>query len=143
MIQVSMVPKELIHTCWESVGPFLDRAARYTYGRYTVDDIHAAIVDYDHDLWVAFEGGEIKGAVVTNFMNYPKRKVLSMTFCGGVELSKWKDPMLDLLRRYAKDMGCDGIEATARRGWAKIFQNDGHKSLWATFELPLEGVNHG
>jgi hypothetical protein len=66
-----------------------------------------------------------------------------MQFCGGVELKNWKDPMLSLLRRYAKDMGCDGIESTARRGWAKVFQNDGYKGIWVTFQLPLEGVNHG
>ena len=143
MIQVSMVPRQYIGTCWDKVGPFLDGAADYTYGRYTLDNIRTAITDYEHDLWVAFEDSEIKGAVVTNILIYPQKKVLSMTFCGGVNLSEWKDPMLDILRRYAKDRGCDAIEATARRGWAKIFQNDGHKSLWATFELPLEGVNHG
>ena len=51
--------------------------------------------------------------------------------------------MLLLLRRYARDMGCDGIEATARRGWAKVFQNDGFNSNWVTFELPLEGADYG
>ena len=143
MIEVSMVPKQYIDTCWNVVKPYLAKAAEYTYGRYTVDNIYASIVDYDHELWIAFEDGKIKGAVVTNFVIYPQRKLLCMAFCGGIGLKDWKDPMLALLRRYARDTGCDGIEATARRGWAKVFQNDGFNSNWVTFELPIEGEEHG
>tara|TARA_R110000868_G_C10637928_1_gene743848 strand:- start:88 stop:519 length:432 start_codon:yes stop_codon:yes gene_type:complete len=143
MIQVSMVPKQYVPTCWPMIEPFLEKAAKYTYGRYTVDDIYDSIVDYDYELWVAFEDNEIKGAVVTNSVTYPKRKLLCMSFCGGVGLKDWKDPMLAILQRYARDTGCDGIEATARRGWAKVFQLDGYKSNWVTFELPIEGVRHG
>ena len=65
-----------------------------------------------------------------------------MQFCGGEDLKEWKDPMLALLRKYAKDMGCEGIESTARRGWAKVFENDGYKPHWVTFELPLEAENN-
>lgn len=143
MIEVSMVPKEYVNTCWDKVVPFMDKAADYTYGRYTSDDIHDSIMDYDHILWVAFNESKIKGAVVTNTVAYPKRKLLCMSFCGGEDLHEWKTPMLALLQRYARDTGCDGIEATARRGWAKIFENDGFKGHWVTFELPIQGVQHG
>ena len=68
-----------------------------------------------------------------------------MSFCGGEKLSEWKDPMLNLLQHWAFDSHCDGIEATARIGWAKVFKQDGHKALWQTFELPAgsEGISHG
>jgi hypothetical protein len=139
-VEVSMVPTQYLDTCWEAVEPFLKKAADYTYGRYTVDDIRDSITDYDHVLWVAFKEGKIIGAVVTNSVSYPKRKALNMAFCGGENLKEWKAPMLSLLQRYAKDTGCDCIEATARRGWAKVFQNDGFKGHWVTFELPIEGA---
>jgi hypothetical protein len=137
MITISMVPSEHIDTCWEEIEPFLEGAARHTYGRFTVDNIYDRIVEDGYHLWVAYTDERIKGAVVTNVMNYPHRKVLSMTYCGGEDLVEWKDPMLAMLRRFAKDVGCDGIEAVARKGWAKIFKNDGHKECWSTFELPL------
>jgi hypothetical protein len=94
-------------------------------------------------LWIAFDDEKIKGAVVTNFMHYPKKKYLCMTFCGGVELDKWKDPMLKLLQHFAHDTHCDGIEATARLGWTKIFKDDGHKPLWQTFQLPAAEAGLG
>jgi hypothetical protein len=137
MIEVSLVPTQFIDTCWAKIEPFMERAAKYTYGRYTSDDIYDSVVEHDYQLWVAFDATGIKGAVVTNIVSYPKRKVLCMAFCGGHDLKKWKTPMLSLLQKFAKDMGCDGIEATARAGWAKIFSTDGYKQHWVTFELPV------
>lgn len=137
MIEVSLVPAQFIDTCWAQIEPFMERAAKYTYGRYTSDDIYDSIVEHDYQLWVAFDATGIKGAVVTNIGIYPKRKLLTMAFCGGRDLKEWKAPMLSLLQRFAKDMGCDGIESTARAGWAKIFSNDGYKQHWVTFELPV------
>jgi len=137
MIEVSLVPTQFIDTCWAQIEPFMERAAKYTYGRYTSNDIYDSIVEHDYQLWVAFDATGIKGAVVTNIGIYPKRKLLTMAFCGGRDLKEWKAPMLSLLQRFAKDMGCDGIESTARAGWAKIFSNDGYKQHWVTFELPV------
>ena len=48
-----MVPSQYVDTCWEKIAPFLEKAADYTYGRYTVDDIYDSITDYDYQLWVA------------------------------------------------------------------------------------------
>jgi hypothetical protein len=137
MIQVSMVPPQYVDTCWKTIEPYMEKAAEYTYGRYTSDDIYDSLKEYDHHLWVAFDGDKIKGAVVTNIITYPRRKILCMSFCGGTELKIWKDPMLELLKQFARDVGCDGIEATARKGWAKVFENDGYKGHWVTFELPI------
>ena len=136
-MQVSAVPAEYVKQVWPDVKEYLQGAADYTHGRYEVEDILDSITDYDHTLWIAFTEEGIKGAVVTNFIDYPRKRMLCMSFCGGVQLENWKDPMLQLLQRWAKDNECDGIEATARLGWSKIFKSDGHKSLWQTFELPL------
>ena len=135
-MQVSAVPAEYVKQVWPDVKDYLDGAAAYTHGRYEVEDILDSIIGYDHTLWIAFTEEGIKGAVVTNIIDYPRKRMLCMSFCGGVELDEWKDPMLQLLQKWAYDNDCDGIEATARLGWGKIFKSDGHKPLWQTFELP-------
>lgn len=142
-MQCTMVPSEHVKEIWSQVEGYLQGAAEYTHGRYDVDDIYDSIMGYDHTLWVAFTDEGIKGAVVTNFMFYPRKKYLVMTFCGGVELETWKDPMLKLLQHFAFDTHCDGIEATARPGWAKMFKNDGHVPLWQTFQLPAAEAGLG
>ena len=141
-MEISLVPKEHIERVWPNINAYAEKCAKYTYGRYTVADIYDVVKDGDNTLWIAFDEKSIKGAVVTDLVTYPKKKMLCMQFCGGEDLKEWKDPMLALLRKYAKDMGCEGIESTARRGWAKVFENDGYKPHWVTFELPLEAENN-
>lgn len=146
-MKCSMVPHEHVKEVWPQVKEYLEDAAKYTYGRYEADDIYESIIDQDHTLWVAFDKEGTKGAVVTNFVFYPRKKYLVMAFCGGVQLDQWKDQMLKLLQHFAHDTYCDGVESTGRPGWTKIFQHDGHKPLWQTFQLPAAdaglGVSNG
>lgn len=137
MIEVSLVPTEYVDSCWSKIENFIAKAAEYTYGRFSTSNIYDMVKEGDYQLWIAFDEDKFKGAVVTNVVTYPQRKLLCMQFCGGEDLKDWKDQMLAILRRFAKDIGCDGIESTARPGWAKIFQNDGYAANWVTFELPL------
>jgi len=136
MIQATMVPYEQVKDVWPQVEKYMEGAAEYTHGRYDVDDILDSILQYEHVLWVAFDEERIKGVVVTNFAHYPKKKFVVVPFLGGVDFDEWKLPMLRLLQHWAFDNQCDGIEATARFGWAKKFKEDGHIELWRTFQLP-------
>jgi hypothetical protein len=92
-MRVSLVPPEHVDGCWESVKVYLERAAEYTHGRYTVEDIYDCLKEYEHQLWIAFDEEGVKGAVVTYFSHYPRKKYLVMSFCGGEKLDQWKDPM--------------------------------------------------
>ena len=137
-MEVSAVPAEYVKQVWPDIKDYMQGAADYTYGRYDVDDILESITDYDHVLWIAFTEEGIKGAVVTNFSDYPRKRMLCMQFCGGVEVNTWQGPMLELLQRWSKDNDCDGIESTGRVGWSKVFKSDGYKPLWETYELPVD-----
>ncbi len=138
-MMVSLVPPDRVHECWPEVQKYMKKAAAYTYGRFHEEDIFDLVSQRtDYHLWVAFEAGEdITGAVVTSFMQYPNKRVLNMQFCGGDGIEKWKDPMLALLRRWAKETQCDAIEFTGRKGWSRLFAGDGNKVQWVTCELPL------
>ena len=46
--------------------------------------------------------------------------------------------MIAILKRFAKDAGCAGLESTARPGWSKILKSDGYTASWVAFELPLD-----
>lgn len=143
MIKVTMIPTDHVALWWDRVKPLLEKAAEYTYGRYDVDDILDSITDYGYTLWVAFDEDGIKGVVVTNFVVYPRKKFVNLAFCGGSEGLEWKDPMLKLLQHWAHDNQCDGLEATARLGWAKIFKSDGYEPLFQTFQLPAADAGLG
>ena len=102
-----------------------------------------AITDHDHQLWVAFDDDQDYGAVVTNFIEYPRKKYVNLVFAGGVEGHRWKGAMLELLQHWAYDNGCEGIESIGRPGWSKIFKHDGYKQIGCIFELPAAKTGIG
>lgn len=143
MIKVSMVPPEHVVECWEHVKEYLAGAVEYTYGRFELNDILIAITDYNHQLWVAFDEERGYGAVVTNFVEYPQKKYVNLAFVGGVDGHKWKEPMLELLRHWAHDNGCAGLESIGRPGWSRIFKNNGYKLIGCVYEIPAAEIGIG
>lgn len=142
-MQVTLIPREHIDNVWPMVATYMDMAAEYTFGRYTAEDIKDSIRNHNHDLWMAFttdDGVDVKGVVVTNFVQYPRMRCLAMQFTAGEELKDWKAPMLELLQKWARDNGCDRIESSGRPGWPRVFKNDGCNVLWHTYELPVAGL---
>lgn len=138
-MQVSLVPKDHVLAAWPHISEHMRRAAEYTGGRYLPDDVLSLVMDLDYLLWVAFDSsGQIKGAVVTGVIEYPRRKCLHLMFCGGEDGDSWKMPMLTTLQRWAKETGCEGIEALGRFGWQKIFKREGYNVLGQVFELPVD-----
>jgi len=81
---------------------------------------------------------QIYGFVVTEIVTYPQMKTLMMHFTGGVHLNKWKDNMLKTLQEFAKELDCKVIESYGRKGWGKVFEQDGYKPRFIYYELPLE-----
>ncbi len=144
MITVSLIPHDHVEQVWPSVQPHMEKAAEYTYGRFTAEDILDSITQYDHNLWIAFnDDKEMIGAVVTRFLQYPRKKYLDLVFLGGDDGFSWKDPMLKMLQHWAYDNECDGIESAGRLGWSRVFKEDGYKALWQTYELPVASTGLG
>jgi hypothetical protein len=137
-MEISIVPVEHIDSVWPSVEQYLKGAADYTYGRFTVGDIKNRLYTAPQQLWIAYDEETVYGVVVTELTQYPQMRTLVMHFTGGTELPKWKNEMLQILQRFAKDQGCSVIESYGRIGWEKVFKNDGFKSRFMFYELPVE-----
>jgi hypothetical protein len=140
---VSMVPMEHVHAVWPRVRTYIENVTKYTYGRYEPDDILTLITDYDHTMWIAFREDQIIGTVVTHFLEYPRKRFLSCPFVTGDDFASWKGPMLELLQKWAYDNHCDGLEATARLGFARVFKDDSYEAMWQTFQLPAAEAGLG
>lgn len=136
-MQLSLVPHEHVPSVWPQVSKYLEDAVKLTNGRYEIDDVIDLLINRGYMLWIAFDDEGIKGTLITFVQDYPRKKYLYLMFCGGIEGDKWMRPGIDLLKRFAADIGCDGLEATGRLGWTRVFKEDGIKSRWQIFELPL------
>ena len=137
MIEFSMVPAEYVDTCWHKIEQYAKKAADKTEGRFTLENLYEMTKEENQHLWVAYDVDDFKGFVLTSINSYPKRKILSMNFCGGKEYKTWKRAMFDTLKSFAKDIGCDSLEAYGRPGWSKILKDEGYKSKFVAFEIPV------
>ena len=137
-MSVSLVPSEYAKDVWPAVKEYVAKAVKLTSGKYEPEDVLDLVVRYKYPLWIAFDGTDIKGAVITRFIEYPRKKYLFLEFCGGQDGFSWKEPMLSVLRSWAKDNDCDGIEGAGRDGWQKVFEDDGYVPTLRHFEMPVE-----
>ena len=140
---ISLVPSEHVLDVWPAVTDYVQNALEYTDGRYELEDVLEMIKDGGFLLWIAFDGEHIKGCVITHMMQYPRKKFLGCPFVTGDEFASWKQPMFEMLQKFARDNDCEGLEATARLGWSRVFKDDGYEAMWQTFQLPAAGVNNG
>jgi len=136
-MEITIVEASDVDKIWTKIEDYAQGAADYTYGRYTKGDIRRGLKTKPQTLWVAHVGEEVFGFVVTEFADYPQMKALVMHFTGGIELERWKTPMLEMLQKYSRLNGAEVIESFGREGWAKVFKKDGFKSLYNFYELPV------
>jgi hypothetical protein len=143
MIEVSLVPPELVEGLWPRIFPYLSGASEYTFGRYEPEDILEFAVSGDAHLWVVFKGEDIVGITVTRLWQYPRKKCLDVMFLGGENWDEWKDIVFDTMQRWAYDSGCAAIEASGRVGFARVFKDRGYTPLWQVFEFPVIEAGFG
>ena len=139
-MKITLVPTEHIESVWPKVQSYMERAAKYTYGRFTAEDIKSELLKHSNvqQLWIAFEEGDVYGAYVTEIVQYPRLKTCVIHFLGGKHFKKWGWLGLEILQKFAKEHECDVMESFGRPGWKKIWEKDGYKPRYTLYELPVE-----
>jgi len=137
-MEITFIEQQNIDKIWHKIKDFADDAAKYTYGRFTANDIRTNLRNNNQQLWIAHEGEEVYGFVVTEPTHYPQVKALIMHFTAGKDVMLWKDEMLKWIRAFAKEQGCEIIESYGRVGWSKVFKDDGFQKRFMFYELPVE-----
>jgi len=120
--KATIVPKEHIADVWEDIEEYVKNCARYTYGRFTEQDILRDVLLKDQQLWVSFdtETKVIVGFLITEVVEYPQAKMLVMHFTGGQDFKSWVPDGLPKIQKFARDNGCIRIESHGRAGWEKM-----------------------
>jgi hypothetical protein len=138
MIKVYQIPYEQFEQYWPHIEGYMERAAKYTYGRYEAEDIRELLAENNCELWAALNPDHtVEGAAITTVKVYPRLNTLDILFCAGVNGHQWKKAILAELRKYAKLNKCSRLEATARFGWLGYLKNDGCVKRSVMFELPV------
>jgi len=111
------------------IMPFLEIAAFKTNsGRFTAQDILKSITADKQQIWLARDitTDSIAMVCLTEVRTYPQKKALHISYVIGSDNQKWMW-ILEKIEIWAKDLGCDLVEAEGREGWKPIVTPLGYK----------------
>ena len=101
---------------------WIKSALEYSDGTHDIEDIIQGILANKMQYWE-----NDKCAVVTEVIDYPKKRVLHVFLAGG-ELEGIRDLEHSAVE-WAKSIGCSAFTLTGRRGWEKALKKDGWENL--------------
>ena len=112
---------------WPLVVPLLEKPFTrmellkdYDVG-YVLDEVKAKRMQ----CWIAHSGDKIDAVFVTQIINNPKRKLLTIPYVGAERgtIDTWIDAM-DTFKAFAKEHGCTAIRGWGRKGWERVLHPD-------------------
>jgi hypothetical protein len=113
---------------WPRVEKWLiDNGARLMRGNDSVEDVKRDIARSHAQLWV-YESPTAFGIVVSQVVQYPKRKVCFIKFGTGFGAKEWAIPIITLIEKFADHAECGAVEICARPGWMKLLSEAGYGS---------------
>lgn len=115
------VPPDVVPAFWQLVVPDLGKAIAHADGRYALEDVLAALLARDMQLWIAVDSRSmaIAAVCVTEIVNYPQEKRCGLVFCAGRSVERWIRH-LDEIEAWAREQECDALELQGRPGWERL-----------------------
>ena len=119
---VALVDADKVASIWEEVYPLLEKAQVYAAGELDTQDFFKMIENGDMQLWIAEDDNGIFAMMLTEFVKYPRKKVMRIVSIGGSEMNRWMK-YFPALEAAALSVGCTGFEIFGRKGWLKILKD--------------------
>jgi hypothetical protein len=105
---------------------------RTDYGNF--NDAESAVFKGEALLWIVWREPEVVATLITRVRNTNKSKVCEVCAAGGKESRVWLHMMANI-EKYARDMGCNRISVTGRKGWARLLPDFREKLVIIEKEL--------
>ena len=119
---VALVDADKVASIWEEVYPLLEKAQVYAAGELDTQDFFAMIENGDMQLWIAEDDNGIFAMMLTEFVKYPRKKVMRIVSIGGKEMNRWMK-YFPALEAAALNVGCTGLEAQGRKEWLRVLKD--------------------
>jgi len=122
------IPAFLVARMWPFALPYVKRVLDRMAGELTTDDILQSCQSNDMQLWlVANDVGRVVGAGITELVHYPRRFLCRIVALSGSNFAEWAKSAHTVLENWARQQGCDGIEAWVRRGYVPKLKEMGYQ----------------
>lgn len=131
------IPASAVEHFWPFAEPFIKRALDHANGEFSSDNFKSMCKDRVFQLWLVSKEKRIFGAITTQIVVYPQRKHCRIITVAGSDFSNWIDLANKILDAWAKEQGCNAMEACVRKGLVPKLTTLGykHKRSFVTKEL--------
>jgi len=99
---------------WPQVAPLLDQAVEMSNGTFLLDDVRRFVEDGTQQLLVAEIDGEIVAAMVTEVVDYPRKRSIKLVFAGGSRMDEWSEDLNRFMELGAKNIGAEQTTIVSR-----------------------------
>jgi hypothetical protein len=103
-------------------------------GQWTAADFAEQVRNRDRQLWIAEENG-VK-AVCLSSVSEDRLKTVHVTHCAGEDYGTWAHFIL-LIAGWAREIGAQRFEVTARPGWERVLRQFGLQKTHVMLEMRL------
>ena len=127
-------PKDLF-AVWDRVAEFLGPACDFSKGRETLGTLRNSLLTGTDYLFVVLDGRDIIGAVTYNVTDFKTGlRLLDIPMAGGVAMDTQIDVVMEMIENLRRNLLCDRVTVTGRRGWVKRLAKYGFNQDMYTVE---------
>lgn len=120
VVELVGIPGAEVAHAWTWVAPFIERAARESRGRFTVEGIIERLLSEAWQLWAVCAGAEVVAVITTQiYVEVSGQRVAAIIFATGSSPREWVH-LVDAVEDWARASGCQKLEMLARKGWARM-----------------------
>lgn len=117
-----LLSTEEITNDWHLYKDLLADALSHGQGETPLSEYLRRLLAYQAQLWVIYDehnDHELKGCLLSQFLQYTNYQSLHMIACSGNNWADWSQTYYDL-EKFAKDNNCKTVEMWGRPGWSKM-----------------------
>ena len=134
-VEILKVPPSSVRAIWPRCERHIEAALELDGGCFWLADLCDCCASGAMQLWIAVQGEELLAAVVSLISDYPRKRVFSVLYVGGVRLMDWLPEMLRVTEAWSRSVGCVAMAGALRRGWARAASmRETGAFLWRNYE---------
>lgn len=119
-VEIILVPAQAVEAMWPQASPHLEPSIAMSRGCFEPVDVLAACAAGGMQLWLAADGNEIIGALVTELRDFPRKRLARVMFAGGKHVRRWYAEADKAIEDWSRAWGCAALSASGRKGWARL-----------------------
>jgi hypothetical protein len=131
---IDIIPPNYVAQMWPKVSNMLEKAMNYAKGEISLEQLKVYLTRGEYQLMIYLQNGEIIGAIVIEWINYPNDRVMFINAIGG----KTHADCVEKMYLWAKSLGATAVRGSAHESVARLWKMKyGFNTIYYTVEKRL------